>query len=95
MSEKGTRVYNPRNSNRCTKQYQASALRTPPEARIDGDGNQSMEKRRAWGQSVPEYALVLALITVVCIAALQFMGTSFSAFFNGLSSVIANTPTSP
>ncbi|HEY9686666.1 MAG TPA: hypothetical protein V6C52_06800 [Coleofasciculaceae cyanobacterium] len=88
-------MFNHHNNKSCIKKYQASAMQAPLKARIDADGNQPKEKRRAWGQSVPEYALVLALITVVCIAALQLMGNDISAFFNGLANVISSTPTSP
>jgi pilus assembly protein Flp/PilA len=42
------------------------------------------------GASLVEYALLVALIAVVCIAAISFVGTSASSTFNSVGSSIAN-----
>jgi len=40
------------------------------------------------GASLPEYALLLALVTVVCIAAISILGTKVSSFLNAASTSI-------
>lgn len=40
------------------------------------------------GASLVEYALLVALIAVVCIVAVTFLGTSASGKFNGVGSSI-------
>ena len=42
------------------------------------------------GASLVEYALLVALIAVVCIVAISFVGTSASSTFNSVGSSIAN-----
>ena len=48
------------------------------------------------GQSLPEYGLILALVTIFCIGAVQLLGnqiqgviTSFTAQMNGVNGVAA------
>ena len=43
------------------------------------------------GASLVEYALLVALIAVVCIAAIAFLGQSASTRFSSVGSSIANT----
>jgi pilus assembly protein Flp/PilA len=52
-------------------------------------------RKKQKGQSLAEYGLILALIAVVCIAALTLMGTNISTMLNGLAGTIKNVPTSP
>jgi pilus assembly protein Flp/PilA len=52
-------------------------------------------RKKQKGQSLAEYGLILALIAVVCIAALTLMGTNISAMLNGLAGTIKSVPTSP
>ena len=47
------------------------------------------------GQSLAEYGLILALIAVVCIAALTTMGTNISAMINGLAGTMQGIQTAP
>lgn len=49
--------------------------------------NESNQK----GASLVEYALLVALIAVVCIVAIQFLGTSASARFSSIGSSVAGT----
>ena len=42
------------------------------------------------GASMVEYALLVALIAVVCIAAIQFLGTSASSSFSKTGSAIGS-----
>jgi len=42
------------------------------------------------GASLVEYALLVALIAVVCIVAIQFLGTNASKTFSNVGSNIAN-----
>jgi Flp pilus assembly pilin Flp len=77
-------------NNRPIAQYPAPVMGAPSPA-----GSKTGRKRRTPGQSVPEYALTLALITVVCIAALQIMGNDLAGFFSSLANVISSTPTAP
>jgi len=46
--------------------------------------------REERGASLVEYALLVALIAVVCIVAISFVGTSASSTFNSVGSSIAN-----
>jgi Flp pilus assembly pilin Flp len=39
-------------------------------------------------QGLAEYSLILALIALVCITALSFLGTSISAFFNHVAGIL-------
>jgi pilus assembly protein Flp/PilA len=43
------------------------------------------------GASLVEYALLLALIAVICIVALQFLGDKASENFNSIGSSIDNS----
>lgn len=45
---------------------------------------------RPRGQALPEYALILALVTVFCLAALSLFGQSFSNFFTTFANAIAD-----
>jgi hypothetical protein len=45
------------------------------------------------GQALPEYATILALLTVFCFVALKLLGVNFSDFFNGFSSTVQSIPT--
>jgi len=49
--------------------------------------------RKPCGQSLPEYALALALVTIACIATLRLLGQSFTQISvgnsNSLSAAIA------
>jgi pilus assembly protein Flp/PilA len=44
--------------------------------------------RKEEGASLAEYGLLLALIAIVCIAAITVLGTQISSMFTGLSSSI-------
>jgi pilus assembly protein Flp/PilA len=44
--------------------------------------------RKEEGASLAEYGLLLALIAVVCIAAITILGTKISSMFNALSGSI-------
>lgn len=44
---------------------------------------------------MPEYAVLLALITVFCITALTFFGQDLSDFLLGFATEIQNVETSP
>ena len=46
------------------------------------------ELRDEQGQALVEYALILALITVVCIGALQTLGGTIAAFLNTVASAL-------
>lgn len=48
-----------------------------------------MGQRGKKGQSLAEYGLILALVTVVCIGALQVLGGNMSTLFNNMSSSIS------
>jgi Flp pilus assembly pilin Flp len=45
-------------------------------------------RRRAEGQGLAEYALILALIALALIAALILLGTDFSSVLSGLGELI-------
>ncbi|HMI99082.1 MAG TPA: Flp family type IVb pilin [Gaiellaceae bacterium] len=45
--------------------------------------------RREDGQALAEYALILALVAVVCIGALTVLGTSISAQLSAISTAIS------
>lgn len=47
------------------------------------------------GQALPEYALVLALITLFCIAAITGLGESIQDRLVSFAQTIANTKTTP
>ena len=44
------------------------------------------------GAALVEYALLLALIAVVCIVAISLLGGSASSKFNSVATKISNTP---
>ena len=44
--------------------------------------------RMVEGQGLAEYALLLALIAVVCVAAVTFLGTRISAILSGVGNSI-------
>jgi pilus assembly protein Flp/PilA len=44
------------------------------------------------GQALVEYALVLALITIVTIGALQLLGQSIVTFLNAIASALGAAP---
>ena len=46
------------------------------------------------GATMVEYGLMVALIAVVCIAAVTLVGTSLSTLFGGVSTNISNAGTS-
>jgi len=46
--------------------------------------------RNERGASLVEYALLVALIAVVCIVAIQFLGHSASTTFSGVGGSLAN-----
>jgi pilus assembly protein Flp/PilA len=48
---------------------------------------------REEGQALVEYALILALIAVVCITALETLGTNVSAKLDDIATAIANAGT--
>jgi pilus assembly protein Flp/PilA len=45
------------------------------------------------GQALVEYALILALIAVVCIGALQVLGTNVEAKLQEIATAVANAGT--
>ena len=47
------------------------------------------------GAALVEYALLLALIAVVCIVALQNLGDSASEKFEGIATEVGATPVAP
>jgi pilus assembly protein Flp/PilA len=52
-----------------------------------------LRRRDEMGASLVEYALLLALIAVVAIVALKFLGGSVSNTLNSVGNSLANTPT--
>jgi Flp pilus assembly pilin Flp len=48
------------------------------------------KRRASKGQSLTEYALILALIAVVCVVGLQSLGGSISTQLNKLSTAISS-----
>jgi pilus assembly protein Flp/PilA len=48
--------------------------------------------RREEGQAMVEYALILALVSVVTITALGLIGTNVNAIFNAIQQALANVP---
>jgi len=42
------------------------------------------------GPTAVEYAVMLALIVIVCLAAIQAIGTNANTTFNGISNAISN-----
>lgn len=44
------------------------------------------------GQGLPEYATILALVTLFCVGALYFFGDGISSFLNNLSGYIQTMP---
>ncbi len=44
--------------------------------------------RNAEGQTLVEYGLLLALIAVVCIAAVTLLGTRVNAIFNAIAAAV-------
>jgi pilus assembly protein Flp/PilA len=48
----------------------------------------SILTRRAEGQGLAEYALILALIAIVAILALTFLGTQISSILSYIGSVV-------
>lgn len=59
----------------------------------------SMEKplSRLWtdesGQDLAEYALLLVLLTIVVIAALEFLGPTIAGFYNGVATNLQSAAT--
>jgi pilus assembly protein Flp/PilA len=47
-------------------------------------------KDREDGQALVEYGLILALVAVVCIGALEALGTSVADKLNGIATAVAN-----
>jgi pilus assembly protein Flp/PilA len=45
-------------------------------------------RREDTGASLPEYALLLALITIVCLAAVTTLGNGISSFLTGLAASV-------
>lgn len=50
-----------------------------------------LEHRSDRGASLVEYALLVALIALVCFAAVGFLGTSASSKYEGMGSSLANS----
>ena len=48
--------------------------------------------RREEGQAMVEYALILALVSVVTITALGLIGTNVNAIFNAIQAALAAVP---
>jgi pilus assembly protein Flp/PilA len=48
--------------------------------------------REEEGQDLVEYALLLALIAIVCIVAITTMGTTISGFMNQVSTRLGTVP---
>jgi pilus assembly protein Flp/PilA len=48
--------------------------------------------RDEWGASLVEYALLLALIAVVCVVAVSLMGTNLAKNYSRNASSVAATP---
>lgn len=46
-------------------------------------------RNREEGQALVEYGLILALVAVVCIVALQALGTNVSAILNQIATALA------
>ena len=49
-------------------------------------------KMKEEGQGLAEYALILVLIAIVCVAALVFLGTSISGVLSCIGSNISTQP---
>lgn len=47
-----------------------------------------LDKKKELGASLVEYGLLVALIAVICIAAVRLLGTSVSTQFSGVASGI-------
>lgn len=50
---------------------------------------------RQEGASLVEYALLLGMIAVACIAAVTLLGNTFSGFFTEVSEVVSDVETAP
>ena len=46
-------------------------------------------KRREEGQGLVEYALILVLVSIVCIVALELIGTNVDAVFDQIGAALA------
>ena len=51
-----------------------------------------MKMKDEEGQGLAEYALILVLIAIVCVAALVFLGTSISGVLSCIGSNISSQP---
>lgn len=55
----------------------------------------AQKNKKQKGQSLAEYGLVLALIAVVCIAALTLLGGNIKTMLEGLAGTIGGVNTAP
>jgi pilus assembly protein Flp/PilA len=62
---------------------------TEPVKNTSEDINLPKEEKNEKGASLVEYALLVALIAIVCIVAVRALGTSISGQFNNLSGQLA------
>lgn len=52
--------------------------------------NKAVDSKRQKGASMVEYALLVALISIVAIAGIKFLGTSISSKFSAIGSAVTN-----
>jgi len=56
--------------------------------------NQLAKLRSKRGQTLVEYGLILALVSIVVITVLSVLGTSIKGVFNTITQTLTNLPTS-
>ncbi len=56
---------------------------------------QDQTKKHLKGQSLPEYATILALVTLFCITAVTFLGENIQDFILDFSNQVQGVSTSP
>ena len=54
------------------------------------DLNEDQSQKKEKGASMVEYALLAALIAIICIAGLRFLGQSISKQFSTVASAVGN-----
>lgn len=59
------------------------------------NGSAKKRKNNAAGQALPEYGLVLALITLFCIATVTFLGEEIRDFILDFANTVQNVQTAP
>ncbi len=75
------------------KQVVAAAKRLRDLARARYFRVKTFLAKREEGASLVEYALLVALIALACIAALQFLGGGIANLFNNIANSLSNVKT--